>query len=78
MLSTTVRHVEKATDIQQLPWPFAVYKETPTGARAEKKNVISEKWLQDVQWLEANDGCTEMWCKICRSNPHLADKTGPF
>ena len=43
-----------------------------------KKRLFSEKWLQDVQWLEANDERTEMWCKICRSNPHLADKTGAF
>ena len=37
-----------------------------------KKILFSEKWL------EANDERTEMWCKICRSNPHLADKTGAF
>ena len=43
-----------------------------------KKILFSEKWLQDVQWLDANDECTEMWCKICRSNPQLADKTGAF
>lgn len=43
-----------------------------------KKRLFSEKWLQDVQWLEANDERTEMWCKICRSHPHLADKTGAF
>jgi len=32
----------------------------------EKKKIqlFSEKWLQDVQWLEANDERTEMWCKI--------------
>ncbi|ROL42781.1 Serine/threonine-protein kinase D3 [Anabarilius grahami] len=43
-----------------------------------KKRFFSEKWLKDVPWLEANDEHTEMWCKICRSNPHLADKTGAF
>lgn len=43
-----------------------------------KKILFSEKWLQDVQWLEVNDERTEMRCKIWRSHPHLADKTGAF
>uniref|UniRef100_A0A8C4ASG7 Uncharacterized protein n=1 Tax=Denticeps clupeoides TaxID=299321 RepID=A0A8C4ASG7_9TELE len=43
-----------------------------------KKRFFSEKWLQDVQWLEANSERTEMWCKICRSHPHIADKSGAF
>lgn len=47
-------------------------------SQSKKKILFLEKWLKDVQWLEANDEHTEMWCKICRSNPHLADKTGAF
>lgn len=43
-----------------------------------KKRLFSEKWLQDVPWLEANDERTEMWCKTCRAHPQLADKTGAF
>ncbi|KAG9280288.1 hypothetical protein AMEX_G21 [Astyanax mexicanus] len=43
-----------------------------------KKRLFSEKWLQEVPWLEANDERTEMWCKICRAHPQLADKTGAF
>lgn len=43
-----------------------------------KKILFSEKWLQDVPWLEANDERTEMWCKTCRAHPQLADKTGAF
>lgn len=31
----------------------------------ERKRLYNEKWLQDVLWLEANNGSTELWCKIC-------------
>ena len=55
----------------------SVFGVSPPGARAEKI-LFSEKWLQDVQWLEANDERTEMWCKFCREHPHLPDKTGAF
>lgn len=30
--------------------------------------------MQEVSWLQANDERTEMWCRICRENPILADK----
>lgn len=42
------------------------------------KRLFSEKWLREVPWLEANDDRTEMWCKICRAHPQLADKAGAF
>ena len=41
-LSTTVRDVQKATDIKQLLWRFATYKETPTGARAEENTFFGK------------------------------------
>ena len=41
-LSTTVRDVQKATDIKQLLWRFATNKETPTGARAEEKTFFGK------------------------------------
>ncbi|XP_077354948.1 zinc finger protein 862-like [Festucalex cinctus] len=44
----------------------------------EPKRAFSEKWLQEVPWLDANNERTEMWCNICRAHPHLADKTGAF
>lgn len=43
-----------------------------------RKRVFSEKWLQEVGWLQTNDTRTEMWCKLCRENPTLADKTSAF
>lgn len=43
-----------------------------------KKRLFSEKWLQEVVWLEANDDRSEMWCKFCRAHPQLADKAGAF
>ena len=30
-----------------------------------KKRVFSEKWRNDVSWLETNTECTGMWCKLC-------------
>lgn len=44
----------------------------------QKKRLFSEKWLQDVPWLEANNERSEMWCKVCRSNPLLADRASAF
>lgn len=34
----------------------------------QKKRVFSEKWLQEVSWLQTNDERTEMWCRMCREN----------
>ncbi|CAK6980187.1 hypothetical protein AMEX_G21 [Scomber scombrus] len=64
------------TDIKQLL--FCVSPPTKKRQPEPEKRLFSEKWLQDVPWLEANDERTEVWCKICRSHPHLADKTGAF
>ena len=44
----------------------------------QKKRVLSEKWLQEVSWLQTNDERTEMCCRICRENPTLADKNSAF
>ncbi|CAM4554150.1 unnamed protein product [Leuciscus chuanchicus] len=53
-------------------------KKCQTESEPQKKRVFSEKWLQEVSWLQTNVERTEMWCKICRGNPTLADKTGAF
>ena len=34
--------------------------------------------MQVVSWLQTNDARTEMWCKLCRENPTLADKNSAF
>ncbi len=54
--------------------PPAMKRQTESG---HKKRLLSEKWLQDMPWLEANNEHTEMLCKTC-SHPHPADKTGVF
>ncbi|GAA6101935.1 uncharacterized [Tachysurus ichikawai] len=42
-----------------------------------KKKVFTEKWLQEVPWLESDDERSQM-CKICRAHPHIADKSSAF
>ena len=34
--------------------------------------------MQEVGWLQSDDERTVMWCKICRENPNLADKSSAF
>ena len=53
-------------------------KKRQTESGPQKKRMFSEKCLQEVSWLQTNDERTEMWCRICRENPTLTDKSSAF
>lgn len=50
----------------------------PQKKRQLERREFSQKWLQEVPWLESDGERRQMWCKICHSHPHLADKTSAF
>ena len=53
---------------------FAVPPPPQKRRRAEEpRRIFSEKWLEEVPWLVTDENRTEMWCKVCRANPTLAD-----
>ena len=56
------------------PPPPPKRRQTEPPPEQHRKRVFNEKWLDNVGWLATNDERSEMWCKICRERPSLADK----
>ena len=56
------------------PPPPPKRRQTEPPPEQHRKRVFNEKWLDNVGWLATNDERSEMWCKICREHPSLADK----
>ncbi|MEQ2223272.1 hypothetical protein ILYODFUR_035050 [Ilyodon furcidens] len=48
-------------------------KKSQTESEPQKKRVFSEKWLQEVSWLQTNDER-----RPCRENPTLPNKNSAF